>query len=453
MRETILMKNAASAAESSYSRASVPAFIALLALLMLAILLATSPALSMQPVFERIVDVDDRVPQEVTPGDPEFFSVFGAPALSGGNLVFRARSGDDRALGLYTTIGGSLTRVAKEFSTPVPGGFGDFTRIGRPEISGNRIVFLGESNRFDGRELEGVYLYDFDSQASLEQLAVSTPSRETTGQFSRFGGIWMDQDEIAIAAGGVRDATPPTPSGLFRHANGAFSSIVPVGAPAVSGPQTFLGFGDVELDGTDLAFSANLGLPPVNGVVPGGLQSGIFALSDGSLRRVVDDSAPIPGGVDEVFSLSNVSTSGGEITFSARSAANDWGLHVEKDGAIRRVVGPDSFPTALGRVDFVSSVTIDDGNVAFATVQGNTQSAIYVEFDRILYQVAAPGVELDGKIIARLELRENGFEGRQLAFQAGFTDGTQGIYLATIPEPSTALLLISGLLYLGLRRR
>lgn len=46
-----------------------------------------------------------------------------------------------------------------------------------------------------------------------------------------------------------------------------------------------------------------------------------------------------------------------------------------------------------------------------------------------------------------------GLSGNQLAFRVNFTNGDQGIYIATIPEPSTAMLMGYGLCVLaGLKR-
>jgi hypothetical protein len=51
------------------------------------------------------------------------------------------------------------------------------------------------------------------------------------------------------------------------------------------------------------------------------------------------------------------------------------------------------------------------------------------------------GDELDGRIISNGSFHQEAFDGNQFAFRTNFSDGTSGIYLATIPEPATLTLL------------
>ena len=51
------------------------------------------------------------------------------------------------------------------------------------------------------------------------------------------------------------------------------------------------------------------------------------------------------------------------------------------------------------------------------------------------------GDELDGRIIANARFTSEAFDGSRFAFRANFSDGTSGIYLATIPEPASLTLL------------
>jgi hypothetical protein len=53
---------------------------------------------------------------------------------------------------------------------------------------------------------------------------------------------------------------------------------------------------------------------------------------------------------------------------------------------------------------------------------------------------------LAGRTSSDFDLGAETLSGDQLAFTAFFEDGTRGIYLATIPEPASALLLAIGLL-------
>jgi hypothetical protein len=48
---------------------------------------------------------------------------------------------------------------------------------------------------------------------------------------------------------------------------------------------------------------------------------------------------------------------------------------------------------------------------------------------------------LDGRVLAGLNFASQAFDGNQVAFRTEFSDGTSGIYLATIPEPASLTLL------------
>jgi len=79
-------------------------------------------------------------------------------------------------------------------------------------------------------------------------------------------------------------------------------------------------------------------------------------------------------------------------------------------------------------------------------------SGLYVYRDGEIHKLIEAGDLLDGKVVSGVEFGSEGFSGDQIAFHASFDDGTQGIYRAVIPEPSTALLLAAGLLALGASR-
>jgi hypothetical protein len=76
------------------------------------------------------------------PGGSGNFTGFAAfLSISGGTVAFGA-TGSGTQQGIYTGSGGPLTRIA-DTNTPIPGGFGNFTFLSDPSVSGGTVVFTG----------------------------------------------------------------------------------------------------------------------------------------------------------------------------------------------------------------------------------------------------------------------------------------------------------------------
>ena len=80
------------------------------------------------------------------------------------------------------------------------------------------------------------------------------------------------------------------------------------------------------------------------------------------------------------------------------------------------------------------------------------QEGIYTDFGGTLTEVVDLTANLEaGETVASLSLSPTGFNGGTVTFQATFADGTQGIYSADMPEPTTVGVM--ALASLGLLRR
>jgi hypothetical protein len=97
-------------------------------------------------------------------------------------------------------------------------------------------------------------------------------------------------------------------------------------------------------------------------------------------------------------------------------------------------------------------ISYEDGNVAFFGRSSPSRGGIYTYFKGTLYKVIDGRDQLDGRDIAAFSIGPDALSGDQIGFVVSFTDGTSGIYLATIPEPSTVFLVGSGLAALALSR-
>ena len=80
---------------------------------------------------------------------------------------------------------------------------------------------------------------------------------------------------------------------------------------------------------------------------------------------------------------------------------------------------------------------------------------LYDSLEPALYKVVSEGGTLDGQRVQSFGVGAEAVSGNSIAFVVRFEDNTEGLYVATIPEPSTlALLTIAALaLTIGYWRR
>lgn len=85
------------------------------------------------------------------PGDTGKFTSFSSATFDEGNVAFGGVDSSGKQ-GIYTKIGGSLNVVANQ-DTAIPGGKGNFTALSSPLINGQDVTFLGSGA--DGQD--GIY--------------------------------------------------------------------------------------------------------------------------------------------------------------------------------------------------------------------------------------------------------------------------------------------------------
>jgi hypothetical protein len=321
-------------------------------------------------------------------------------SLDRGRVVFTGWGQDDEDNdyeGIYRFENGTLSRIA-DLNTPVPGRTGGFLSFfGPPSSDNGRVAFIGVD--FDDLE-DGVYLGSGGPLALVADTSTPVPGRAE--KFEYFNTVSADNGMLALIADSA------SVSGLYLHdvATGAISRIADTTTPVPGHGETFVEFGDdfdgLDLDGNSVAFIGHFG----NGQVGG---SGIFVFDTalGTLTRVADTTTPIPGATG-VF----------------REAFTD--------------------------------VALDDGHIAISYgLEGNPRPfpprpqtpffGVYTDLGGALVPLLRAGDVLDGKIVQRAYVGNEGIDGDQIAISVVFTDDSEGIYVATlVPEPATLVLLLVG---------
>lgn|ERR1043166_173815 len=97
-------------------------------------------------------------------------------------------------------------------------------------------------------------------------------------------------------------------------------------------------------------------------------------------------------------------------------------------------IADESTPVPGGFSSFTGfgHVAIDPSHVAFegfsADSHGNPVKGIYTDFGGSLAKVTATGDSIGGSIVTDVNMGPAGFSGSQIAFQAAYSDGSQGFY-------------------------
>jgi hypothetical protein len=134
-----------------------------------------------------------------------------------------------------------------------------------------------------------------------------------------------------------------------------------------------------------------------------------------------------------------------------------YGLFIHPAGGATQMVVDDHtvIPGFDGTTTFnlFSNVAIDRSVVAFIGGGGNT-SGIFAWSGGSLIDVISDGDLLNGKTVSSLSFStDRPLSGNDLVFTVGFTDGSTGLYLAEVPEPSVMGLLMCAGFAAGLARR
>ena len=89
--------------------------------------------------------------------------------------------------------------------------------------------------------------------------------------------------------------------------------------------------------------------------------------------------------------------------------------------------------------------SIDGDRILFSATLADSRRGLYLWQAGSISTLIDTTRTLDGTALTGLSFQSNqSLQGDEFTFVASFSDGTTGIYLATIPEPATALLLLTG---------
>ena len=383
--------------------------------------------------FEKVVDSDET---EVPGGSGVLFNfVDQPPLLSNGRIFSQLRFGGSPPLGgtegLYIdAVGEPVVEIIRD-GDPMPDGDSTVARISTNgyDISGDNRVFTVE------RASTGNEVIFFQNAGATEVIVEENVTALPGGSGDLFTSLSVSDPFTLDGTGLVFEGFGSGgQNGIYSWFDGALAKVAAVGDASPDG-STFSGsFDEPSLDGQNIAFEARTN---------SGTVQGVFGVFDGAGFAAVTTNTTVPGQVDTFTFLDNPQIDGAYVVFNAEAASVDNGFYRVQIsptvGAPEKIVEVgDDVPGQTGKTFSAvreQGVSMDSKFVAFvALFDSGSGSGVYAWVDGTLLRIVDTTQQLGGKTPSAFELEGESVDGNQVAFDVEFTDGSIGIYIATLPD-------------------
>ena len=405
--------------------------------------------LSMNIVFRKVVDTATLVPGTTIP-----FSNISGAVIENEVVAFSGYHSDGTrsVFGVYSESEGVLDTVA-DTDTVFPGETSSFSYAGmaNPSIDGGEISFqswfrdnsnvnrhsimatnsgalqtIAESNAVapgDTRSFNSVYSQSGGSDPAfvgrLNGCDEYRSYRWWHGWFGRGHYHWYTYCSVR-------------PSGIYSSDDSIVSAIATTQTTAPDSTTLFRYFNGLSRDGSNIAFTGT----------DRNYRDGVFHFDASGLERVFDDNSPSPFDGTLLNWLGNPVIDNDEVTFigsgyDATSGQYRADVISTNIGGARFVVGT-GVPIPDGTAVLLSpgNVAVDEGetvfNGSYVDPAGNWRQGIFLRIGNRLLSVAQPFDNIGGKQVSYLYSGREALSKRSVAILAYFTDGTSGIYVASL---------------------
>lgn len=375
--------------------------------------------------FTKIADTSTIIPAGQWAG--EKFARFGIPTMKDGRVAFIGSvTSTAEQTGVYAWSDGTLAMLADPSVAP-PGG-GVLTRFRYPSILANGYAF--DTGSSSGRT-NGVYRVIDGALTSIGALPVThTTGTSFDNQDTWFYGYSFHPPPI----GGIID------SGIYRAHNSLFQIVVPNGMVPPSAPPEY-GFYFVNDEHRVIARDGRVVFWAKSRSATGPEISGLYAIKDGLIERLVDSTMAAPT-ADMTFSgLYGSPFDFDESTLVFRSGQS---IYAQRNGNFEVIATAGQPAPGGGVFAFTgyeySQVSLDGGCLAFTEGPNpiNLPHRIYADIGGSLARIVGRDDVIFGETISNLQIGPDGLSGNQIVFYAKFMSGGSGVFLATIPEPGAA---------------
>lgn len=409
-------------------------------LVLLGLLLVGSPSLSASsPVitFQKLVDSNTAVPAM----SGETFGRFGKPVLENGRVAFQGFSPSNDIYGIYSWHKNQL-EVVVDTNTIQPGNSSNSTFSGLGSVwsnislSGNEVAFRGISPDY----IAGIYVKTLGPAGGIRTVA-DTNTTIPGSDGDTF--IYYSLSDLSLSNGAVvftgDDAAPPFPGGVYTDLGGSLRVVMdrPTSESLGYSPPLYQ-FTDAMIDGNEIV------LTHIAGSNKG------FKESNGSFSKLVD-----PDNNQLVFD--DYSFSGGDLGFVDSTSRS---VKTLRDGVFTTIAETSTVIPEHPEKTFAgfNDPAISEDLIAFIAPDSyisNNIWGLYTQFGDDLLNVIEPGDAFDGRVVEEIRFGREGASHKQLVFTVQFTDDSEAVYLATVPEPASIhlVLLSLGLILVRVRWR
>ena len=416
-----------------------------------AALLGGVSAADAQFTFDKIADTDTTVPGN---GGGTFNNFLSSDiVIDQQQVAFRgiAASGNE---GVYLFDGATLSEVAF-VGDPVAGlPTLDYIGFDEPKIhvDGAGVATVGFEGFFrNGRALSEVAVTNTAGVATNRADTVSTINPSTAEVFESVNQPGIDGPMIVFV--NASDFFGGEGNGVYTETGGVITTVVDR-SDAVPGLP---GFSFDTFDG-DVAFNGSIGIQAVitDDVVDDRIV--LLATPGGSLTSVADTVNTLSPSTGITFDeVDEPGVDGSNVAFHGSDDNGFGGIYTNLTGPLTTVADQATLVPGQGLLTFTAfdddKVSIDGLRIAFEGEYDGGEG-LYLWDNGLLLRILDDTQILDGKVISTLDLAfDSALSGDTVVFHAGFTNGTEGIFTATIPEPGTIALLAAGLPLLACRRR
>ncbi|KAA3605498.1 MAG: hypothetical protein DWQ01_19460 [Planctomycetota bacterium] len=375
------------------------------------------------PSFELIADYSTPVP-----GGSGNFSLFAdAKAIEGERVVFVGYDSGSGS-GIYRFENGVLERWVDE-NTQVPGTSDFFQIFFDVELDGGIVTFSGGwpgpggGCAFSGSE--GVFADRFQGGA----LQVVSDSLSSVNHC--YHGVALDRGILAFAGGvdPVDVIHNHSESIMATTAPGTFQVVFDTTTASPSG-GTFFGYDqDFVLRNGRIMFTEVL-----NNTF--GAVAGVYTdYNDGfGPRLVADANTAIPGGSGNFKNFAGVDWDGDEVAFVGRDSGNASALYAGTSPSNLRVVVNTATPVPGETSNFLgisNPIAYDDGVFVFSGYWAGGGYGLFAEANGAVYSILKKGEILDGRVVEQAFCKTQNKDGRRLLIEVRFQPALshRGLYL------------------------
>ena len=391
----------------------------------LGLVMCPGPARAGEIAFTRIADTTT-----LAPGQKLCLCNFGAPAISGTNVVFFGST--TAGAGIYSaTLDAPAVTALTDFTMTVPGFLDDSTSFGGSSVSGGCVVLSRVT-----RKETGIYLNALFQSELLPLVDASTVAPDQSGTFNWFGCPAISGKNFVFT--GYSDHN--NAKGIYTGVAGELglhrivdSNMIPPGQV-----ERFTGFSAlVAIAGDHVAYSATYGGAGGPATATGwGIYTGRVGVT-GAVR--VADLTTLPPGSDTPFTVfpGPPGLSGSHLAFvgyCGEDCSIYLGSAAPGSGLIRIVdlSAPVPGHPSLAFTSFGAPPALSGSNVAFVGGFKGGNGIFLVAGERLI-NVVSTGDALFGSTVTSIELGPTGYDGNTIAFRYKLADDTQGEAVATLP--------------------